>query len=640
VVEETPAEIATDQTRAPEPTAEHMVELRSSVSGHPAAAAPGVWDSADLLSDRDTAEATYEVVRGLAAGVVFIFLGFALYHALADPAPAAGLVLALDQVVLAASILLFWLMRRRTIPIDWAHGVAVSLGLLVAANTAASVVVQGEASDLQYLQAVIVGAGAIALSGRAVALIMVGTTAVALPAALTVCRRDQLIDFLVMQSATTMLSLALYYGRLQSQRKLLRLRQRAGQTAVELRLALARAEHEFAEHERSEEKRRELEEHLRQAQRLEALGTLAGGVAHDMNNVLGAITAVASTALRAHARDSQAHQEMTEVLEAARRGETLTRNILSFARRGPAQNAPFRVDAVVASVATLLERTLPKRIVLEVRCQAEDCWVDGDAAQVGHLLTNLGLNAADAVEGQGWIRVTTRSRELEADQAKEFGVTPGSYVEMSVADDGRGIASELLPRVFEPYFSTKPGEQHSGLGLSMVYGAVKQHRGGITLKSNLARGTTVTIVLPTRVHDPDEGKVPSCPAPSIDPNRNVLLFVDDEPLLRRAGARIGRSLGYEVVLAADGQEALWLHAEHRSRVCAVVLDVAMPVMSGADCCRELRRLNPDLPVVLASGFPKDHDIQTLLENPRTRYVRKPYERDDLAQALAALVGRA
>ena len=175
------------RTGSPEPV------IRSSPTSHATHGSPG--GSPDLLRDRDTAEATYEVVRGVAGGIALVFTAFTLYHLTADPGAAAGLVIALDQVVLIASVLAFWLMLRRKIPIDWAHSVAVTFGLLVAANTASSVIVQGEGSDLQYMQAIVIAAGAIVLSNRAFALILLGTAAMALPAAAIVCSRDQLLRF-------------------------------------------------------------------------------------------------------------------------------------------------------------------------------------------------------------------------------------------------------------------------------------------------------------------------------------------------------------------------------------------------------------------------------------------------------------
>jgi signal transduction histidine kinase len=339
-------------------------------------------------------------------------------------------------------------------------------GLLVASNTAVSVVIQGEGSDLRYMQAVVLGAGAIALSGRAFVILLLGTAAMGVPAALAVCTRDQFMDFVVMQTATSMFSVALCYTRLPAQKKLLQLRQTAAGTAVDLGHVLARAEQAFAEHQHSDERRRELEEQLRQSQKLEALGTLAGGVAHDMNNVLGTITVIASAALRSSDEGSLLRQDLTDISEAARRGATLTRNILSFSRRGPAHRAPFRVDEVVAEVETLLARTLPKHVTLAADCQAKDTWVTGDAGQIAHLLTNLCLNAADAIEHQGDIRVRTRVIQLNIEQATKLGVVAGSHVEMTVIDDGRGIAPDVLPRVFEPYFSTKEESRHAGLGLA------------------------------------------------------------------------------------------------------------------------------------------------------------------------------
>ena len=593
--------------------------------------------SPDLLSDRETAEATYQVVRGLAGGLVLVYLAFTLYHATADTGAAAKTVMVFDQLPLLASLLAFVLMLKHRIPRAWSHRVAVMLGLIVAANTAISVVIQGEGGDLRYMQAIVLGAGTIALSGPAVAVMLLATAAMAVPAALAVCTRSQFMDFAVMQAVTSMFSVALWYARLPGQKKLLLLRQTAAQSAAELGLALASAERAFAEHKHSDERRRELEEQLRQSQKLEALGTLAGGVAHDMNNVLGTITVIASGALRSTTEGSTLRQDLADISEAARKGAALTRNILSFARRGATDSVPFDVDDVVAEVETLLVRTMPKHVTLAVDCQAQEAWVSGEAGQIAHLLTNLCLNAADAIEQQGAIQVRTRLVHLTSEQATKLGVAAGAHVELNVVDNGRGIAPDVLPRVFEPFFSTKEGEGHAGLGLAMVYGTVQQHHGCVTIQSVVGQGTAVTVVLPrlnrapsqVAAHDP--GLVP------VDPARNRLLFVDDEPMLRKGGKRLAGHLGFEVLTASDGREALDVFAKHKAQIGAVILDVAMPVMNGADCCRALRQMAPDLPILLTSGFPKDHDIQALTEHPHTRYIRKPYDQDDLAEALGGMM---
>jgi len=381
-----------------------------------------------------------------------------------------------------------------------------------------------------------------------------------------------------------------------------------------------------------------LEEQLRQSQKLEALGVLAGGVAHDMNNVLGTITVIASAALRSTDEGSPLRQDLSDIADTARQGAALTRNILSFSRRGPAHRVPFHLDELVSEVETLLVRTLPKHVTLAVECQARNGWVMGDAGQVAHLITNLCLNAADAIEHQGDIQLTSRLIDLTVDQASKVGAAAGPFVELAVADNGRGIPSDILPRVFEPYFSTKDNSLHAGLGLAMVYGTVQQHRGGISIQTMVGVGTTVTVVLPRLAQAPSRTQTLQPDEVRVDPARKCLLFVDDEPMLRQGGQRLAGNLGFEVLLASDGREALEVFAQHRERVGVVVLDIAMPVMNGADCCRALRRLEPELPILLTSGFPKDHDIQTLLENPHTRFIHKPYDQDDLARSMAGIVG--
>ncbi len=568
----------------------------------------------------------------MAGGVALIFAAFTVYRLFDLDAPAAWLVIALDQTVILVSGLSFLLMQRRRVPVGWANGVTVALGLLVAANTSASVLVQGEGSDLRYLQAIVVGGGAIVLSSRALLVLLLGTAALAVPAAARVGSTDELVDFCVMQLTTSLFGAALCYGRIRSEQRLLALRRQTRQTAEELGQALARAEHEFAEHQRSEKRRQQLEEQLRQAQKLEALGTLAGGVAHDMNNVLGAISAIASEAVQSLGPGAPSRQELGDILTAARRGSTLTQNILSFARRVPPRVAPFRVDMVLREVEVLLRRTLAKRIAVNVAPSGEDQWIEGDAGQINHLVMNLCLNSADAIEGFGHVLISTRTARLDEALAGAYGVPPGEYVEITVTDDGQGIPADCLPRVFEPYFSTKSQQGRSGLGLSMVYGTVQEHRGGITVRSVVGRGTTVSVVFPVHAR-PESEAPPSRRIPAVDVTRNLLLIVDDEPLLRRAGQRIGEGLGFEVFTASDGQEALRLYAAHRARVGAVVLDVAMPVMSGADCFDALRQQDPELPIVLTSGFAKDHDIQTRLGRGPTRYLRKPFERGELAEML-------
>jgi CheY-like chemotaxis protein/anti-sigma regulatory factor (Ser/Thr protein kinase) len=317
-------------------------------------------------------------------------------------------------------------------------------------------------------------------------------------------------------------------------------------------------------------------------------------------------------------------------------GTTLTRNLVRFARQDQPRSEPFRVDEVVTEVEALLQRTLAKHIELRTQCQSKGWVVMGDSGLISHALMNLCLNAAEAISERGRITIETRILELGTDQAQQLGVRPGQYAELLVADDGRGMSAEVLERAFEPFFSTKDGKRRSGLGLPMVYGTIQQHRGGVKVESQPGIGTKIRVVLPAVAQPVVAAEQRSSRLPHVDALRPVALFVDDEPLLRTAGKRMLKSLGYEVILARDGREALERFEQHRHRIGVVVLDVAMPVMSGSECCRELLRMDPNVPVILASGFSGGHDLRAQLALPNTRYMHKPYEIEDLAANLAEL----
>lgn len=578
----------------------------------------------------------FDSVRLLAGGVALIYLGYTIYNLTRLDAFGVRTVIWFDQVTLFSFSVVFWLSHTRRVSSSWVHVFTAIIALGVAGNSALSIRVYREPSDLVYMTAAVLAGAAVVVSVRWLLVVIVGTSILGFWAALDVCSPTQLTDFIGSQAGATVVAVIVYAGRVRGLRTLLKYRKRDAQTTRELKVALEKSEREFRDHETTERQKRKLQDQLRQAQKLEALGTLAGGVAHDINNVIGAITAIASTTIRELSVGAEGRKELKQILVAARRGTTLTRNLVRFARQEPPRNEPFELDAVVLEVESLLRRMVDKRIEMNA---VRDCagWaVLGDAGLIGHALMNLCLNSADAIVGSGRIVIETRKVTLDANTALPFGIIAGNYVELSVRDDGCGMAPEVLERAFEPFFSTKESKKRSGLGLPMVYGTVQQHRGGLKVDSRPGVGTTVCIVLPAfeRPEVIDERK--RIKSPSVDSLRPVVLFVDDEPLLRKAGKRMLMSLGYEALLASDGKDALEKFTLNRHRIGAVVLDVAMPVMSGAECCRELRRIDPQIPVILASGFPKGHDLQPLLATPNTRYLRKPYELDDLGTNLAEL----
>jgi signal transduction histidine kinase/ActR/RegA family two-component response regulator len=593
-------------------------------------------ESKDITKDPATLGTVRESVRLLAAGVTFLYLGYSIYNLTRLDTPGVGRVMLFDQVAFVTAGLTCWLVHTRRVPDAWIHFFGATLALVVAADTSLSAFIYHDVGDLQYMFAIVIGGGAIVVSRGWLATVLLGTTALALPVALAVSTGNETVDFIVIYLGTCTLAVVIFLGRVRSHRRLLLFRIRDAQQTHELKEALRRAEREFEEHQSSERQKLALLDQLRQAQKLEALGTLAGGVAHDINNVIGAITAIASTTIQDLVPGTTVRQELLQILVAARRATTLTRNLVRFARQDQSSNGVFSLDEVVIEVEALLRRTLAKHIELKTNCGCHGWAVTGDSGLISHVLMNLCLNAADAISERGSIAVQTRALELDATEAQQLGVSPGNYVELLVRDDGRGMTAEVLERAFEPFFSTKESKRRSGLGLPMVYGTIQQHHGGLVIASHPGQGTSVRVVLPALARSVAEVARTIPKMPRVESQRPVALFVDDEPLLRRAGKRILGNLGYEVMLASNGRDALERFEKHRLRIGVVVLDVAMPVMSGAECCQELRRIDPDIPVILASGFPKGHDLQSLLAVPRTRYVRKPYELGDLASNLAEL----
>lgn len=602
-------------------------------------ATPGLQPEicSDLARDPETMRVGFEAVRLLAAAVALIYVGYLVYNSTRIETPGVPHIMLLDAGAACIAGFVFWLANTERVRITRFEVLSVVLALTVALNVAVSVPISGEAGDLQFMMAVVMGGAASVISIRWLLVVLASPVVLGVFAATMACPRDEIVDFVVSQTGASIVAIIIFLGRVRGQRRVLEFRIRDARTNRELTKALDRAEREFREHQATEQRRLELLEQLRQAQKLEALGTLAGGIAHDINNVIGAITAIASATIHELPKGAPGRKELQQVLVAARRSTTLTRNLVRFARQDQPRNLPFSPDTeAVREVEALLQRTLAKHIQLKVACDCQDWVVLGDAGLISHALMNLCLNSAEAISEHGTISLRTRAIALAGDECQQLGVEPGDYVEISVSDDGHGMPPEVLRRAFEPFFSTKDAQRRSGLGLPMAYGTIQQHGGGLKLESEPGKGTRVRVVLPAlrRI----EAAVEQKPSRRLKLNsaRPVALFVDDEPLLRKAGKRMLISLGYEVMIASNGQEALAQYADHQHRIGVVVLDVSMPVMSGAECCRELKRLNPELPILLASGFPKGADLQSLLALPNVRYLQKPYELDDLVAKLAEL----
>ena len=377
---------------------------------------------------------------------------------------------------------------------------------------------------------------------------------------------------------------------------------------------------------------RRTETSVRQSQRLEALGQLAAGVAHDFNNMLTVIMS-AGQELTANLSGTP-HTELTEmIVSAADRAGQLTRQLLSFARTGHAAANPVVLDTVAEEASNLLSRSLGPRIQIHTALRASGAVVVVDVAQLQSAILNLGINARDAMPDGGSLSLSTEVVSLDARACAVMGqsVVPGRFGQLTVADTGVGIPAEIIDRVFDPFFSTKAVGKGSGLGLAAVYGTVRSCGGAVTVESEPGRGTTFRLLLPLS----DEAVIdPVTAAPATGaPSRGLILLVEDEPMVQEMAKRLLTSLGYDVILAKDGLEGVdRFRAVHR-QLAAVICDGQMPRMSGVDAMGHMREIDPDVPIVFCTGYaPAGPD--EVVGAAWQAFIAKPFRRDALAELLA------
>jgi signal transduction histidine kinase/ActR/RegA family two-component response regulator len=397
--------------------------------------------------------------------------------------------------------------------------------------------------------------------------------------------------------------------------------------------ATARAlERELDERKRAEAESEKLRDQFVHAQRLDAVGTLAAGLAHDMNNILGGILAFAEV-LYAEATDKHVKTDLARIRQEAERGAALTRSLLAFSRRGAYRRRAILLHSVLDDMTPLLERTLGKNIKVE-RSDGPATIIDGDPAQLGQVLLNLCLNAADAMAGAGTVTITTDELELASGDVENLPA--GRYAKLAIRDTGAGMDAETKKRAFEPFFTTKPVGKGTGLGLAMVFGAVQAHGGSITADSAPGAGTTMTIYIPASEASP---ALPASEPKSKPRPRGVVLVVDDEPLVRTATARLIEQLGLTAVTAADGEQAVAIYKQRANEIVLVLLDMVMPKLPGPECYRALRKLGRP-PVLLVSGYAADKVAQDLLDDGADGFLEKPYTAEQLGAEIDRILGRA
>jgi signal transduction histidine kinase len=386
--------------------------------------------------------------------------------------------------------------------------------------------------------------------------------------------------------------------------------------------------------------RRQTLDRLQQAQRMESVGKLAGGIAHEVNNMMSVVLGCSDFLLRRQDLSPAAREDVEQVREAAERSASITAQLLAFSRRQMLQPVALDLNTVVQDLQPVLRRTLGEQVRLEIR-SAPLGPILADRGQLQQVLLNLALNARDAMPEGGRVVIETRAVELgesDADEHPDIRIRRGPYALLTMADTGHGMTAETAAHAFDPFFTTKAVGKGTGLGLSTVYGIIKQSEGYIWVDSEPGRGTEFRIYLP----------ITTAPLPPVEPapqtpkraGRETVLVVDDEDLVRAMAVRSLHEEGYDVLAAASGADALEVLAQTGERIRMVVTDVAMEGIDGRELGRRLLESRPELPVLYMSGFPAEEIIRRGLLQEHQTFIQKPFAPAALAAAVRALLDAA
>lgn len=376
---------------------------------------------------------------------------------------------------------------------------------------------------------------------------------------------------------------------------------------------------------------------LNQSRRLESLGHLAGGIAHDFNNMLAAIMGYANLIKRRMAQDNpDLDSYTTTIIEASQQAADLTAKLLAFARRGKYRMEAFRFQDVIRDVIKLLEHTIDKRIEIAWRQSSTPATVMGDRTQIQNAILNIAVNARDAMPKGGRMTFATEIVAVDDNYAHSCRkrIQPGDYVLLSLSDTGVGMDQETMAKIFEPFFTTKEQGAGTGLGLASAYGTVEHHRGAIEVHSEVNRGSVFRLYLPLTKQSPAEQTAkPS----TIRKGAGRIMVVDDEAYIRDLSTDLLSGLGYSVVTCKDGVEAVEYFREHHDEIDLAIIDMIMPRMGGHECVMGLRSIDPNLKIVIATGYSLESDTHKLLAKGVAGFLEKPFDEDELTELLAEIL---
>ena len=388
--------------------------------------------------------------------------------------------------------------------------------------------------------------------------------------------------------------------------------------------------------------RKKFEREMQETQKLESLGLLAGGVAHDFNNLLCGILGNASLALSDTQPDNPVRMRLRQIVDAAERAGFLTRQMLAYAGRGRFVTAMIDLGDLIREISPLLHTSIPKMVDVRMDLAPDLPRVEGDPSQLQQVIMNLLINAAEAIgdDRSGTVTVRTSLREIDEKEAAELfdseASRRGAYVMLEVADTGAGMDEATKARIFDPFFTTKFTGR--GLGLAAVQGIVKRHGGTIRVHSTPGHGTTFLILLPAKEHEV-RGQQRRAGRRARLPKASVVLVIDDEKTIRNLAESVLSRKGVKVLVAEDGKRGVELFRQQHADISAVVLDLQMPVMGGEEALPILQELNPNVPIILSSGFDRSEAARKFGNTKPVTFLQKPYTADELVEAIASVVRR-
>ena len=368
---------------------------------------------------------------------------------------------------------------------------------------------------------------------------------------------------------------------------------------------------------------------------MEAIGRFSAGIAHDLNNILTVIVGFGTIVQMKMPNDDPLRDKMAHILSAAERASNLTRSLLTFSRRQEMELQPLNLKTNISNVETFLRRIIGQDIKLTISFAKEDIPIVADGGQMEQVLMNLATNARDAMPNGGTLTIATDIIDIDEEFIRMHGYgAPGSHVMLTVTDNGIGMDEATRQRIFEPFFTTKDTSKGTGLGLSIIYGIITQHNGHISVYSEPGQGTTFKILLPLMADKVLLTEANTCHQPFFG-GKEIILVVDDEAQIRQYLELFLTTLGYQVLLAQDGQEAIQVFAEKSDKVDLVLMDMIMPNKNAKEAAIEIRKIKGGVKILYTSGYPYDLANDGMLLEAGAQLIMKPVTPTDLAQRIRA-----